>query len=338
MPLQKIRTGVTAINTFSECRKKWYYETVKRLRPASYNHYMEVGSLVHAFLEGYYSSVKCGPSASPQEHEAVGNEFLENYIVKRQTTLQEVYWQQFDEDIKLAEQLIQNYLWYQDVIFFKRVIDVESFHTLKDFGDTGVDIAGKLDMLVELEDGRIALVDHKVKGNSGSEDELVLPMDSQLNVYAMLVADKYGFVPDVLIHNILLRKVYTGPTILKSGKVSTARTVLDGTTFGKYRDAIVQQGLRLADYKEQLDYLANKSYKKFFNRIEIPIDRAILEASYDELEIKASAMKDAVENDTCYRNNHVYNCKRCIYATVCMADMRGENSEIAMQLLFEREK
>lgn len=324
--MQEIKVGVTSIGLFSSCRHRWWLERSWRSKKTSGPMYL--GSLVHAYLEGFYRAyeqdieeakiagelnmVKAATFELAQEAEALIQENGHAYV---------------DDLDELARAICDNYV-NNNPIFFKEILAIEEKVEYFD-DDSGVKVRGRVDMLVRLHDGRIALVDHKVRQRKTDSLQTALTFDNQVNLYAMLANP---LIPDgeaisVVMHNILYARTPEPPAVLKNGSLSRAKATLDKTTLDLYLNAIDENGLDANDYSAELVFLEERETVEspYFDRVTVEVYPEIQERLAKELYVKFSEMRETVDNPEymAYRNNTTYNCRFCPFLDICYADLMG---------------
>lgn len=135
-----------------------------------------------------------------------------------------------------------------EVIFEERefrlpLINPDTGHPSKTF-----ELAGKIDLMLRLEDGRVAIVEHKTRSGdaaAGSDYRDALVLDGQITQY-FLGAESLGYAPDVCIYDVLL-KPNTRPALAtphevrrytKTGALYASQRERDETV-DEYRDRLL---------------------------------------------------------------------------------------------------
>jgi hypothetical protein len=103
------------------------------------------------------------------------------------------------------------------------------------FASRTFELAGKLDVLVELEDGRIAIIEHKTTSDDalpGSAYRERLQLDGQVTQY-FLGAEALGYAPDLVIYDVISKPTQR-PKL--ATPLESRRRKKDGTLYANQRD------------------------------------------------------------------------------------------------------
>ncbi len=159
------------------------------------------GQAYHEALKGYFDAKKQGIELDYTSLEAIAFEEIDEVkankwkIQKTTPTVEECKL----KALKDTNNLLSNFYDELSVYDIKRVIDVEvycdEFLTIN-----GVDIPlpchAKIDLVVETNEGKIAIIDHKSKSVFSSEDELSLSIGKQAVTYINCYESKTGLIID----------------------------------------------------------------------------------------------------------------------------------------------
>lgn len=342
-----IRTGVTSISTFSNCRRRWYYERYYSTDRVSGPMY--TGSIVHSFLEGLYREYKNQlDNGNSLDHEEAYNSGLtafslamsEKYL-KEAKMLERHHDEQYVADLEhTALKMCFNYADQAKdyIIFFKEIIGVELPISYVD-AESGVEVRGIVDLLVKMQNGEYVIVDHKTRSRNMVAIEDALTIDNQLNMYALIVEEQMGITVNQAVHNILYTRYPEVPTVLKSGAISKAKTTLDKTTYDLYLYTIHRNGLYETDYDEELRLLKERKeagYSPYFDRVFVPVFKSVQHRLNKEVRAKFMDMRNIIDDPEryAYRSNNLYNCSYCPFLSVCNIELMGFDPTLILEEHF----
>jgi hypothetical protein len=210
------------MKSFRACPRKHFYEYVEGIKPAADDEAMAFGTLVHACLEAYWkhrgvtgeSSVDVALSVIPTD--------LDPFTVARIRPMLIAYcesWSGVECEVLAVESE-----------FRLPLVNPLTNHASRTF-----ELSGKIDLVLRLADGRIAIVDHKTSGESiepGSEYRRRLVLDGQLSQY-WRGCEALGWSPDVGIWDVLGK-----PAIrpLKATPIESRKYKADGSLYVSQRE------------------------------------------------------------------------------------------------------
>lgn len=207
---------------------------------------------------------------------------------------------------------------------------------------TGVQ-RGKIDAIVQLEDGRIAVVEYKTCGEDIGPDSqywLRLRGDQQISIY-MIAARELGFDAATVIYDVA-RKPEIAPKQIpnlddaglkivldrdgnrvfkKNGEPRQSGDTAEGYTLSTRTETPEEFGDRLlADMGERPDF--------YFARREVPrMDDDLRECS-TELWQQAAAIHESRKLGSWYRNVRRETCSYCEYAGLCLNNVKPTPGEL----------
>jgi RecB family exonuclease len=182
-PKNTIRISNSEIQTFKDCRRKWWLSYYRRLQPNTQNFTgaLALGSRIHAALDAYYST---GIPLLDAHSELVAKDkqlLLEQY---RDTT-------DLDSEAELGRIMLEGYLDWVDengIDAELEMISTEEIISMPMF-DGEVELQGKLDMRVRRKaDGVRMFRDFKTVGGSFTEFASLAHMNEQILTYMILEA------------------------------------------------------------------------------------------------------------------------------------------------------
>lgn len=360
------RLSTTERQEFKECRRRWDYGSLSRQgieanRPAIA---LWFGTGIHHALEMYYSNTPAELSEEEKTSYIEGEtepwfnivRHWDQWCKKELARLEESQKGLWDEQLQelqasvdLGREMLKGYVSWSEVADeqvgtgFKKVLyterefavpipgeDGEPYHFTDGSGqEWEMWLVGRLDMVVEDEDGRIWVLDHKT-----SKDRLdpeILTLDDQMTMYLWAAQQILKQPIEGCYYNVLRKKLPVVPEVLKSGKgLSKAKTI--DTTYDVYLQAILDNGFDPADYDEILDILANKK-TGFFEREKVHRNQHEIAMAGRMLLLEAIDML----NDPYIYPNPCRDCKwKCDYLTLCLATNRNDDVEYLKQTLYRK--
>lgn len=193
-------------------------------------------------------------------------------------------------------------------------------------------VAGKIDGIVRLPDGRLAVIEHKLFGDDIGPDAPLwrrMRLDPQPTLYVM-AARQMGYDIDTILYDVA-RKPTIKPTAIPLLDELGAKIVLNGegirvkTERGLWRQTgdpnlgyVLQQ--RMPTPEEWGDKLADDIASRpefYFQRVEIPrLSNDIREYSYELWDI-AKTIREAQLSNRWYRSVSKNTCPWCAYFDLC---------------------
>lgn len=338
--------------SFKMCRQAWDFGSKIRqdFEPVVVPKALEFGTAIHAGLEAYYEPQSQNFPDETRTAIAITmfmNENTAQYHA-RSNDMQEIV-DDYKEREELGRGMLNYYCgeWAPKNDNFKVVAVEQEFEVpvlvpldvyLKSTGSTGwqngfavdtttrqlyykglpVVYQGRIDMIVEDEDGDLWIVDHKT-ARAFKEEMFHLDVDTQVTSYAWAAQFFLDKPIAGVIYNQIKKSYPTEPKVLKSGKLSKDKS--QSTTYDLYVKAIEAGGHNEADYTEFLDYLWS-SGPEFVRRFQLDRSQSELDTQgrmiYDE-------SLDMLGNPSIYPNPSEMVCGGCAFQGPCLATM--ENSD-----------
>jgi hypothetical protein len=353
------------INDFLRCRLRWQYAWVEGYRSKKQNGKLFIGTLIHKYLETWYSVGTRGASLESM---------LKLYEETDTATMDPL---ELNEMWKMAMDVTDHYSRFYRELDRMKVVATELTFAVP--LDDEIVYTGTIDLIYEDEDGNIRFMDHK-STDSITKYEKNAIMDRQISRYWWALQqlmkgegyilqkyisqidgkEKEQWVP-VRIHtiwsklgygqkevagftyNILLKTVPHPPKVLAKGGLSKDKS--QNTTFDLYLKAIEENGLNRDDYDDFLKHLAENG-KRYFSRISVnrlqpEIDSAIWEfytTTLDSLRVRATLNAPANVISSVYRNITEDCHWDCAFKDVCTAGMDGSNVNYLLNIAFNKEE
>jgi RecB family exonuclease len=178
-----IKISNSEIQTFKDCRRKWWLNYYRRLQPQTTNFTgaLALGSRIHAALDAYYST----DTPLLEAHAALVAQDKQLLIESFRDTME------LDSEAELGRIMLEGYLQWVDengIDAELEMISTEEIISMPMF-DGAVELQGKLDMRVRRKaDGVRMFRDFKTVGGSFTEFGAMAHMNEQILTYMILEA------------------------------------------------------------------------------------------------------------------------------------------------------
>ena len=328
MPITKERNTELLTNgrmmPAKSCLRRHYYEYELGIRRVQTSRPLRIGATIHAALDmwarGYgvddiiehiRSLTYIGPDGSDQKWQ------METWI-EAETCVALIlgyiaYWQQKDT--------IRKYISSEDKF------DLPLINPLSSRQSRQWRIAGKIDKIAELADGRTAIIEHKTTSDSIQPDSDYwkrLRLDQQISLYFMAAQAIYGHV-DTIIYDVI-RKPFLSPSQIPILDENDCKVVTDqagNRVFNKNgaprQAASHAEGWSLStrtetpdEYGKRLQSDINSRPEFYFARQEIPR----LDADLDEFKLELWQQQKLIS--FCRANGHWFrNTNACVSPYKC---------------------
>lgn len=190
---------------------------------------------------------------------------------------------------------------------------------------------GRVDLLWQnTRTRKYAVVDHKTTAQFGQYQHLVL--DEQVSSYDWALTHMLRLDIDRVIFNQLRKALAHEPKILKSGALSQDKG--QNTTTKLYMKAIEENGFKVEDYQDFLNFLAEQP-KEYIRRIEIKRNE------YQRKQQGIRVFQEAVEmlgNPNIYPSPSAMNCNGCWFYNPCVATNDGGDVQYFLDELYTKRK
>lgn len=180
---------------------------------------------------------------------------------------------------------------------------------------------GYIDKMAKDKQGRLWVMDHKSHKQIPDEGDRFLDLQLVTYVWAAPLAGLPK--PDGVLWDYIRTKPPSVPPLLKNGELSKAAKI--DTDYETYMAAIKDNGLKVSDYKDMLKSLEGAE-AKFFKRVPLPHpNKELVKNMVSDLTTTAHEIKHLGDVDRVRSMDRM--CKSCSYFTICMAELRGLDSE-----------
>jgi hypothetical protein len=317
---------------FGVCRKRHWFAYELGLRPMLDAKALRMGSAGHAGLDVLN---KGGTIDSAME-------------VIEQAYQQTIEVDQYEWSMEktTVQTLVSGYLWRWQDSPLKILASEQSFQLPLVNPETGgrstvFDLAGKIDGIIELEDGRKAVLEHKFVSDDitiGSDYWRIWQLNHQITLY-VYAARQLGFDVATVLMNVI-RKPTIKPSPVAIVDDLGAKIVLDrnGNRVKTERGLFRQTGDSEKGYTLQTRPMTCDEWAKklcndigerpdvYFARVEIPrLDSEIAECLQELWEVQ-QAVREAQRTNRHYRTVSKHTCGFCAYFGLCSSKWSPESA------------
>lgn len=183
--------------------------------------------------------------------------------------------------------------------------------------------AGKIDAIVELNDGRVAVLEYKTCGEDIGPDSdywLRLRGDHQVSEYITAARD-IGYPVEFVIYDVVRK-----PTILpyKATPPESRKYTKEGRLYANQRDTDETP----EDYRRRLasDIAERPDY--YYARREVWRSRDELRMFEDERAMQIKTIKDVAKRGAWYRNVSRWNCSNCEFSGPCLGGVKLDRDNV----------
>ncbi len=212
-------------------------------------------------------------------------------------------------------------------------------------------LAGKIDAIVELEDGRLAVKETKLFGDDIGTDSplwMRMRMDHQVSLY-IYAARRLGYQVDCVLYDVA-RKPTIKPTLVPDLDENGLKIVLDANGERVYlankkprQSADKEAGQILSarpmsteEWGEKLGNDIGERPDYYFNRVEVArLDHDIEEYMHEIWDLQ-QAMRDAQKNNRWYRTVNKNTCQFCEYFNICSTGQQVTDAPEGFEILSTR--
>lgn len=312
-------------NSFGSCHRKHYYEYELCVRPISDADSLRFGSLVHYGLEAWFLNIWQGAELALREAQAAilahtAKEKADAFSQATALVMLEAYsnrWQSSGFEVLAVEQHFEIPLVNPDTNGVSRTFR----------------LAGKIDAIVKLPDGRVVIVEHKTSGEDIGPDARYwtkLAIDGQVSGYYM-GAKALGYEVEGCVYDVLRK-----PTIrpYKATPVEARKYTKEGKLYANQRE----NDETVEEWTERLRADITGHDDKFFRRLEVPRLDADLVDYLSDMWAVAREIADAQNSGRWPKNPRscdIYS--GCPFFEVCAGRESIENPHRFQKTVIHRE-
>ena len=296
------KVSYSKVDTFRMCKKKFYYSYVEKLERKFKARPLKLGSLIHDMLDihsrgGSKKQIWDVYRKAKKEHGKLFKEERELYgdlpgDLKRIMKGYFEYWADDTFKIVKSEELIEVPL-TDDILLIMYY-----------------------DQIIKDKHGHHWPKENKSKKTIPTGDFLY--MDTQTNIYFWALGEKEKKLPiKGLLWDYIRTKAPVVPELTKKGVLSKANI---DTTWDVYRQAILDNGLKLTEYRDMRKKLKLND-ENFLKRLPVPRQDKVMQTLVHEFTDTAIEMRDY---KGCYPRTIGSHCDfMCDFKRLCTADLRG---------------
>lgn len=310
--------------SFKTCRKQSWYAYENGIRPIVDGRALRMGSAYHAGLEAW---------ANTHDLDQAVNAARDCYFVPPENCDE----REWALECETVVRLVCGYTWRWEQCPIEHIaaelkcelplINPKTGKASKLFR-----LAGKIDGIVKLEDGRTAVLEHKLLGDDISADsELwrrVTRMDPQITLYVYF-ARKMGYDVTTVLYDVA-RKPTIKPQWVSICDSDGEPIVLDahgervkaGNKWRKTGDkdkgyVLQERECSIDEWGERLNADIGTRPDFYYQRVEVPRMDGDIDALLDELWDIQQTIRDAQTKDRWYRTVTKNTCQFCSYVGLC---------------------
>lgn len=318
--LIQVNFNQSRVKTFNRCQKQYAYKYIELLEPKRKSRPLYLGSWIHSCLEFYYKEGDWKKGHAP---------FVEDWnklFDEEKTALQTRGHQKLPPLPEVVERIMRSYLWYYKDDGWKpymveQLLEVET--PLRINGKRFV-FKGRLDLIVEDEEGLLWLIDHKSAG-SIPEPTSFHAMDPQLMLYPWAAKIQYNIEIAGVIYNYVKSKPPSIPKLNKDGSISKRKYSSDYPTLVRF---LKQSGYEPRDFIDVLRPLARKS--PFLRRYRLPREPQVTK----EILLDTLSVVKRIDETKRFTRNITRDCTMCSYHDLCRSELNGFDTSMMREQNF----
>ena len=321
---------------FKRCRVLWdftskirqNYEPIERIEA------LDFGTAMHSAMEAYYDPKTWGDKVVMETNSMAA------FLIAIKEVQQKVRIGALDFEIRFEElkalgigMLEHYFLWAPKRDQFRPILVEIEFEVPIPGMNGEVVYQGRIDLVVEDEQGRYWLVDHKTTAQMADTEWLAL--DDQCSSYAWAIKQQLGLNVSGVIYNELRKKAPRIPPVLKNGRLSVNKSI--DTTYEMYLEEVQRKGFKVEEYAGVLEYL-KESPKEFVRRTRVTYGPRVLPIVEQRIQAEAREMLawGKPEPVAIYPTPSRFNCNGCNFFRPCLALLEGYDPQSILDELYER--
>lgn len=333
-----LTVSYSSVQDWRTCEQKYYYAYVDRLMPKVARGPLELGSLLHGYLDSFYRAGLRGKPDKDAIHKAhrramrtVGEQG------KKIESLAETARGLGAED--QAKELLRIPRTAKDILIaYYRVHGIEDMrkHQVILVEDRfslpvkkGVVLPGRIDLVTKDKNG-FWLWEHKTTTNVPRPDSRF--RDFQTLIYTIALEELHGVKPVGIIWNYIRTVPPHEPKLLKRGGLSVAKG--QTTTVDLFMGACIKHKQSLKDYRPYLRRLEAWERDTMLPRYALPISASENVLMRDYLHTVEDIEAVRSEKDYAPIRNISLNCNWCSYVKLCQAVILGGDINVLVRKYF----
>lgn len=317
--------------TAQRCLKLYEYRTVRQLQRRARSVELTQGIIVHRLLMAAYRGTLDEERRALQEEVQLYT--LDDEVITAEELLTD------------SERLVQRYLDHYDddweILHVEETFEAEWYFP----PGTSVNIPRPIslsftpDLVVRTDEG-VWIVDHKTTSQMPATVEVPVG-DFQAFLYSSIITQVY---PDFVgfIFNKIRKKLPRQPRLTKTGPKRVADLQRLDTDYETLRDFLMAEAPDLLDDEAHRRRLAElRDTNRFFWRREVYVTPEIALQTLRDVQHTVASIELAHELNHFPRHFLPYagarSCERCPFSELCVAELRGYDTEAVLYLYEERE-
>ena len=318
MVVERITFNQSRIKTFNNCPKSYEYKYIELIEPKRKARPLFLGSWIHSALESVYKdeSWKVGHQPYVDEWNKLFEEERAEMMEKYKVPLPEV-----------VERIIKSYLWYYrndgwKPVMVEKILEVETPLVID---GKKVIFKGRLDLVIEDEEGKYWLVDHKT-ASTIPQPTAFHAMDPQLMLYPWAAKIQYGIDLAGIQYNYLRSRPASIPKLTARGAISRRKIVTDYPTLFRF---LKSNGYNPNDFADILRPLAKRS--PLLRRYRLPREEHV---TREVLRDVLSVVK-RIQSTKRFTRTITRDCVRCPYVDICRSELNGFDTTLMRKKFFQ---
>lgn len=312
-----LKVTYSQIAAYLKCKKAWKYSYLDNLAPRVDRPAMQLGTLVHTYLEYALKndSVMCYPDEAVDEH-------LNEYFNSRKMFDEELryYSEDLGKKAKVIGQRAYENLTKDYEVISPKLVEYNFNYHISD----SIIFVGKVDAVVRHKRTNTNwILDHKVRGTFQSEENEEFNLQ---NAVYQAVLMKEGIETVGSIGHQIFNDLPKIPKLNKDGTMSKAACKTDWET---YKKSLLECSLDPLDYLEMKSKLDEVS---FFNFLLAYRGKDELNNIWEEIVLPTI---DEIAHGTDFtRSLSVWNCQSCQFKDLCLEQLRGQDTSYLLEHNF----
>lgn len=337
--------SVSQLQTYMSCPKKWAYNYIEGLKPRIDRAYLTIGKLCHKGMQiAMHSAWK-----DQQDKENFTNDrwkvWREDGItaIKQEAAEYMSNTPLLDEEIPDVELMVSDAIlvfsqafeefqpWKYEVVTIADQPALE-LHFVIPCGHTS-GLHGYIDaILKDKETGYTWCTDYKFRKSLSPDEE------EAFNIQNAVYSLACGYLKISITGSMTWQHINTPasePTLLKSGKVSTAKIK---TTWEKFKNFCIEHGQDPNDYTEMIEKLADIEFYRatYEYRNVATITNMWDDVIFPTAEEITNILIGKPELHKYRRSLYPWNCKMCQYKDLCQAELREYDADYLREAQFTK--
>lgn len=297
--------------SFQRCPRAHQHRYEEGIAPVATAHALVFGTAVHAALEAFWRGWQRGGfGATEAALDALNGHALDDESLTRARVMVGAYCTRYTGFAARCT-----------VLEVEREFRAPIVNPRTGTAVPGWALAGKLDALVRLPDGRVAIVEHKTAGrdvSAGSDYRTRLTLDAQIGIY-FDGATALGYEPEVCLYDVLVKP---SQERLLATPAESRRYKKDGTLYANQR----AEDETLGDFAERLFAAYEENPDRYL--VQAEIHRTEAERDACRLDVLSTVRAIELARRTGHAPRSAQACfahGRCAYLDACLSPASLDN-------------